>query len=245
LRQIGGYPGCRLIAVNSRIQAQLLALGFPAAQTAVIPAFLPSEDPIRVEDLPEGIRAFGTRCRPLLSVYGIHCELQPRWGDLYGFDLSLHALNIVRQRHPDAGLVVLTPNNRSKPYFHQLAQRARELGVENAVWWETDSMPDATPLWKFSDVYLRPTTTDGDALAVREALSVGTPVVASDVGERPQGCRVFPSGNLTAFVAAIEMAIEQRHLQRPCSDLSGFEAVMRVYAELWPALVRQEKKAHE
>ena len=38
---------------------------------------------------------------------------------------------------------------------------------------------------RLTDVLLKPTNTDGDAISVREALYLGVPVVASDVVERP------------------------------------------------------------
>ena len=41
------------------------------------------------------------------------------------------------------------------------------------------------PVLRLTDVLLKPTNTDGDAISVREALYLGVPVVASDVVERP------------------------------------------------------------
>ena len=234
LRRVGTSPHSRMIAVNSHIALQLRELGVPPAHVSVIPAFLPSEDPVAVESLPSEILAFGKRHRPLLAVYGIQCKRDPELGDVYGFEMSLQALKLVRQQHPNAGLVVLTPNNKSQPYFQELGVLAKELGISDAVLWWTESMTDASPLWKFSDVYLRPTTTDGDALAVREALTAGTPVVASDVSERPGGTLVFAAGDIDAFVTAIETAIRNDSPQAATDCDDYFGDVMRVYSELLP-----------
>lgn len=42
-----------------------------------------------------------------------------------------------------------------------------------------------------SDIYVRCSRTDGDSVAVREAVAFGKRVIASDVVERPKGCEVF------------------------------------------------------
>ena len=58
-----------------------------------------------------------------------------------------------------------------------------------------------------ADVFLRTTLYDGDSVAVREALHLGTPVVATDNGMRPEGVRLFPVGNLDALCDRIEQAL--------------------------------------
>jgi len=168
----------------------------------------------------------------LLSVYGIHCKRHPDLGDIYGFAQSIRALVKVRLSHPTAGLVILTPGNSDKPYFKELQALARQSGVQNAILWETESMPDASPLWKFSDIYLRPTTTDGDAVSVREALSLGTPVVASDAAERPEGCQIFPSQNAAAFAEAINETLKNTSGKRIPLVFDGYAAIRRIYSEI-------------
>ncbi|HRU61231.1 MAG TPA: glycosyltransferase, partial [Bacteroidia bacterium] len=56
-------------------------------------------------------------------------------------------------------------------------------------------------------VYVRPTRSDGDALAVREALAAGVPVIASDVAPRPTGVTIFPSGKVDALATALEAVL--------------------------------------
>jgi hypothetical protein len=46
-------------------------------------------------------------------------------------------------------------------------------------------------LWKYTDIYIRPQVSDGDSVALREALSLGIQVVASDVCIRPQGTNLY------------------------------------------------------
>jgi len=46
-----------------------------------------------------------------------------------------------------------------------------------------------------SDIMIRPTQTDGDALSVREALFLGKAVLASDVVSRPEGTSLYQKNN--------------------------------------------------
>ena len=54
-----------------------------------------------------------------------------------------------------------------------------------------------------SDVFVRPTFMDGDAISVREAGTLGVPVVASNVGTRPEGTVLFEVGNKSQLVKQI------------------------------------------
>lgn len=58
------------------------------------------------------------------------------------------------------------------------------------------------------DVYLRPTSKDGDAIAIQEALLQQVPVVASDVVERPEGVETYQYMNKQDFLAAINKVIQ-------------------------------------
>ncbi|EJE8558594.1 hypothetical protein [Vibrio vulnificus] len=50
------------------------------------------------------------------------------------------------------------------------------------------------------DIYIRPTSTDGQSIAVLESLSVGTPVLASDSVPRPEGCYLYQHENQDEFI---------------------------------------------
>jgi glycogen synthase len=85
-----------------------------------------------------------------------------------------------------------------------------------------------------SRVLLRTTLYDGDALSVREALQLGTPVIATDNGMRPAGVDLIPKSNLPALLRAIERQLQQPALQKQRSggDDSNLQAVVDFYREL-------------
>ncbi len=58
-------------------------------------------------------------------------------------------------------------------------------------------------LLKMVDILIRNTSTDGDSLSVREALSLGVTTLCSDVVERPEGCILFKYNDILSFNRAI------------------------------------------
>jgi len=57
------------------------------------------------------------------------------------------------------------------------------------------------------DVYLRPTSKDGDAIAIQEAILHQTPVLASDVVDRPNGVITYKYGDQQSFLTEIDKVI--------------------------------------
>jgi glycogen(starch) synthase len=79
-----------------------------------------------------------------------------------------------------------------------------------------------------SDVFVRPTFRDGDSVSVREAVSMGIPVVASNVGTRPPETLLFEPGDSQALAFQIERALERRP-SVGIAEVSGVQALMRLY----------------
>ncbi|WP_286263312.1 glycosyltransferase [Thalassotalea atypica] len=81
------------------------------------------------------------------------------------------------------------------------------------------------------DVYLRPTSKDGDAIAIHESLIQGTPVVASNVVSRPIGVHEYDYLNMDSFLDAIEQALTcEKIVKKP--NLSSINEYLQFYNEL-------------
>ena len=80
---------------------------------------------------------------------------------------------------------------------------------------------------------LRTTRYDGDSISVREALALGTPVVATDTGMRPDGCFLVQVGSVAGLVDAVRQALGG---DRPASAQADagddLDQVLAVYREL-------------
>jgi len=89
-------------------------------------------------------------------------------------------------------------------------------------------------LIKDADVLLRTTMFDGDAISVREALHLGTPVIATDNGMRPEGVELIMSGDHNGLAEAVKRAIT-RGKTDAAAQKDGSEniaTVVKLYKEL-------------
>ena len=95
-----------------------------------------------------------------------------------GLDLLIDALPAILARQPNARLVIAggDPDNIS----HELQQYANTMGVSNNITWLPNiTRPQARWLLERADCFALPSRAESFSIAILEALSLGTPVVAS------------------------------------------------------------------
>lgn len=216
----------RVIGVNQQIVDFFLRLGvFQEGTRLIAPhAFLADED--RSGDLPEPLGGFFANHRPVLISAG---QLEPE----YDLGSQIEVMGAVRQEFPNAGLVLLGGGTLESGLHRNIEEKpfAQHILLCGDV-------PHAIAMKAIAqaDVMLRTTLYDGDAISVREALYLGTPVVATDNGMRPAGVQLIPASDHDALFAAIERTLRSSAAKAPkkmsLPDESNLEAVLRVYEEL-------------
>ena len=236
-RLLARLPDVRWIAVSQTVRQQLLDRGVRGRQIEVIPAFLsPTKEDSNSGVLPPPLLEFLATHHPILSIYGSKYDFVDGV-DLYGFDFAVEALASLEPSYPHAGLVICVPGNPRPDYQSELRRRAAQLGCSESIFFLNEGILDGSELWRRSSVHLRPTVTDGDSIAVREALALGVPVVASDTAPRPPACGQFPSRNLEAFVKAIGAALTNPPDLRCDADSvseAHLQAILRQYQKAVP-----------
>ncbi len=208
----------RVVAVSEAVRDALRSAGVPQAKLEVHPAFLRAA--VRPGELPERFAEIRARRRPLIA-YAHHAS------PIYGRDVIFRALGFARAALPELGLLVFGPGTHAVD-FELAARRARVEGlIENL-----GELPHAQALAALSrcDVFVRPTTADGDAISVREALALNVPVVASDVAARPEGASLFRSGDAWELAAKLAEAYRRGPPNAPVADAGP--ALLRLYAGL-------------
>lgn len=173
-----------VIVVNNE-QAEFLIgeLELDASMVHMIPAYIrpPESDtdtaiPIEVREAVKGRRVIVGSGQPTR---------------IYGHDLLLKAVGKLDNR--DDLMVVIALYSTGDAEYLRMLDRMRE-GMSNCMF-VYDLEPDEfNALLAETDIYVRPTYTDGDSVAVREALANGCRVVASDCIDRPDGVATFKSG---------------------------------------------------
>jgi glycogen(starch) synthase len=176
--------------------------------------------------LPEAMRQFIESHTPaLITVSGLRPE--------YDLPLQIDALDAVRALHPRAGLMIVGAGEDEEEIRRRIAAKSYAGHVMLC-----GDVPHEVALRAVaeSDLFLRTTRYDGDAISVREALHLGVPVIATDNGMRPAGVRLIPVGDGRALVEAIETQLAQPALPRDArvveKDEENVAEVLRLYEEL-------------
>lgn len=175
--------------------------------------------------LPPDLQAFYDSHDPVLVTVGL---LEPE----YNLELQIDCMESIRQRFPKAGLVIIGSGSLEEPLRNRIAVSASASHILLQ-----GDVPHPITLQAIArcGVFLRTTLYDGDSISVREALQLGTPVIATDNGMRPQGVRLIPASNpeaLHTMVAEVLARPESAPSLPPAIGAANLEAVLRVYEEL-------------
>jgi glycosyltransferase involved in cell wall biosynthesis len=178
----------------------------------VLPAFLPPHGALR--PLPEGVQRFIDRAR--VSNFIVMCANASRLvfhngQDLYGLDLCVELVRLLvhEQGVPACLLFVVASSASGNQLFERARERIAALRLSEHFLLFNGTV-DFSAIIKQSDVVLRTTNTDADALTIREAMFFGKPVVASDVVARPAGTIVFRNRSVSSLLEKTMEAIRYR-----------------------------------
>jgi glycosyltransferase involved in cell wall biosynthesis len=163
----------RLIFVSDRLKEELMpVLGVAARKCAVIPNGVdvsrfeaPSTRPLRAE------MGFGMDDILVGAVGNIRAPKS--------YDVLLRAAALLRQRSHRYRFVIVGENNGE--LFDRLLDLRRQLGLEQLVIF-AGLRADIPDVMKSFDVYALSSSTEGFSIACVEAMSAGTPVVATRSG---------------------------------------------------------------
>jgi glycosyltransferase involved in cell wall biosynthesis len=214
-----------LIAVNEEIAQFFRTLGVEPRRIHVISPYLGfGATALGESSLPEQVAGFFATHNPvLISVGGLEPE--------YDVALQMKALGMIRDRHPKAGLLVAGSGS-----LEGVVREERSLlPYAEHILLNGDLAHGATlQAMQSSDIMLRTTWYDGDAISVREALHFGVPVIASDNGMRPEGTHLIPARNLEALVAAVAKILDSPQPRVPIVSETdrNLEEVLSVYEQL-------------
>ena len=175
-----------------------------------IPAFILPSD-IDKLSLPDEISNFvSERTKeklPLLVFNGL-IVLSDSYYDLYGFKDFIEALKLVKKVYPElSALIIINDMTFDASRQNFVEEIKKEISGLRFVKLVVKTQFSLLPIFSKPNVmYVRPTKTDGDSLSVREALALGTRVVASDVAPRPEGTLIYE--NSRGFESLSEKIIE-------------------------------------
>ncbi|MFM9903217.1 MAG: glycosyltransferase family 4 protein [Pyrinomonadaceae bacterium] len=213
----------KIIAVNNDLADVFRRFGIEPGRISVIPPYS-LQVPDETVKVPDALAVFCQKHKPLLlAVGGLEKEYDPL--------MQIEAMTDIVRDLPDAGLMIVGGGSM----LAEVTAAVEASGCTGNIYLAGNVEHAVTlHLMKDADIFLRTTLFDGDAISVREALFLGTPVIATDTGERPDGVHLIGIGDKNALVGRIEALAKnakQKTLDQP-PDISNIAAVLRMYGDL-------------
>jgi glycosyltransferase involved in cell wall biosynthesis len=188
-----------LVGVNPEVKAFLASSGIAAEKVHQLQPF-PHLSRVKARSTSDpNLEAFCAKQRPLLVTVGL---LEPE----YDLTLQFRVLRLLRERYPEIGLVIVGSGSLRDELVGQISAEPHN---EHILLAGDVPHPSTIELIRRADVLLRTTLYDGDAISVREALQLGTPVVATDNGMRPANVFLAPIGDVNAIASQVVNVLEK------------------------------------
>ncbi len=115
--------------------------------------------------------------------------------DLYGLDLLIDVAIKIKQDNLAYKIIFVIANvDKNDDLYQNYLKIISKENLEKTI----TIIPYSVSFIRFikeSDLVVRPTSSDGDALTIREALFLKKPVIASNVVQRPEGTILFENRN--------------------------------------------------
>jgi glycosyltransferase involved in cell wall biosynthesis len=209
-----------------------------SSKTSVVPGFLPpSQAEMEIGSLPGSFHDVRKEHRLLLTANAYTTAFY-KGEDLYGIDLSIDLMKkLMEEGFDDVGFVYVISEIGDDRYFRRMLQRVEEFGLTRHFYFYNEPVCYSAVI-NLCDVFIRPTNTDGDANSVREALSIGRPVIASNCVCRPEGVVLFENRNGNDLYAKVTGVIKncQEHKQvLSCPDLEdNAQKIIDIYNRVLP-----------
>lgn len=213
----------RVIAVSEKISDAICELGVPSHRIETIPPYaLQLPDPnVRLDD---SLNDFLLSHSPILAAVG---ALEPEYAPLE----QVEALKILKGDLPKIGLVIAGDGSMRD----EVVDAVSDADLADNIFLSGNINHDRIlHLIKRADVSLRTTHFDGDAISVRESLFLGTPVLATREGTRPDGVHFVEELTPEAIADGVRevLALPRKESGSSGDDLSQIERVVGVYEEL-------------
>ncbi|MEM6805581.1 MAG: hypothetical protein AAF696_29560 [Bacteroidota bacterium] len=201
----------QFIGVSQEICDVAASLGKDQSSINLIPGFIkPFNDGKRPPE--EIVNFFGQDSLKIIVSGQIYAKED---FDIYGVWDVLKMLSRLKEAIPNIKVVLFnyTINRDDQLAYEEYLGEIREKGLEDHLY----IYRSKTQLWpsiNYSDIFLRPSYTDGDANSLREALSLKVYSIASDAVKRPAGTVLYPVGNVDELVNCI-LSFNNQHFNKP------------------------------
>ena len=226
------------IAVSEEVKQKMNKLPVSFKNISVIPAYIPYNHHIQniEEFLSASLVKFINKYKVIITFYG-HSFMRNKGVDIYGFKEALEMFTQLLLENSNyinsIGLVYCISECNDEIAYNELLSITKSNNIQDNIYWQIGPIQEMSALWQVTDIYIRPTSTDGDSVAIREALDFGVHVVASNSAVRPVGTYVYILHDKSDFTSKVRQLINQRkHKTTNMDDMINYNKVLSIYNEI-------------
>ncbi len=200
-----------IIAVNKFFKKVLVEKGISENKISNFTAFIPLKNGFpKKQTIPLEVSKFCCKHKPLILTYAYGPDFH-NGEDMYGLDIIIELAKIVRLEMQMPGFLVVIPEVTNEGYFGMIRNSIQKEGLEPFFCFAVGNHFAFIPFLQYSDIFIRATNTDGDALTLREALYYDVPSIASDICPRPEGTLLFRNRDTHDLHRAVHEALNKRN----------------------------------
>lgn len=236
----------RVLAISHAVRDELIAFGAKAEKVLVWP------QPVDVGRYA-GAPAGGIRRELGLSASHVVLTTVGHAVPVKGWDILIDAFAQVRSTVPNASLLLVgsATGNGETDFAQTLFRRVDELGLDREVHF-LGQRADIPQILRASDIFVFPSRSDGQGLALTEALAAGLPCVASRAGgivdliEDGDNGLLFDREDVDGLAAHLQELLRDGDLRRCLADRGkqsvqslSLDRVTRRTIDLYDALLAE------
>ena len=152
--------------------------------------------------------------------------------DLYGLDLCIEVTaRLLKKGCPVKFIFNIATIDKYAASYKQYQEMINTMNLGDHFLLINEQL-SFVRLMEQSDVFVRPTNTDGDSLSIRESLFLGRKTVASDVVERPAGTILFKNRDIDDFEEKLQRALQEPGLDKSTFPEKEMEKYKSYYGEM-------------
>ena len=227
------------IAVSQQAKDEMEKLPLKFGLIDVIPAYLPPLSVANISDyLSDSLLTYIKSYEHIITFYA-HSFMYNQGIDVYGLAdaLMMFKLLLESEAKPKGsiGFVFCISNADNEQEYSKIMKLASDYKIHSDIYWQIGPIAEMSTLWQLTDVYVRPTSTDGDSVAVREAIDCGVNVVASDVAPRPSEVFVYDYSDISEFTEKVCAALKNKSNKKNIDQNKNkpfYDKVVSIYEEI-------------
>lgn len=213
----------RIIAVNAQMRGLFVRYGVADGRIDVVPPYSLTPPDENAVVPPEFLKFIEEHSPVFVAVGGLENEYQPLF--------LVSAMDRILEDFPMGGLIIVGDGSLRAETERAIAASGHEGRICLAG--SIDHQLSLHLLLR-ADAMIRSTLFDGDAISIREAVFLGTAVVATDTGNRPEGVQLFHIGDVEELIERLNIAVAAGKADTtiPPADVSNTAAVVDLYEGL-------------